>query len=219
MNRAWAPPSTPPRRSAIEARASLPMPSRPHDILTGSSFRCSPSGMRRLLLLGLLALPLPVACKFPSKASDAGSDAAPSASASASDTPTDAAPQDAASASSSAHVVLHAGLPIAGGACNSSTDTRACSPDHGEELTCTGGVWHAMTACRGPSGCKGSGASVMCEVGTLISGDPCFPGNPPAHCVNPHSIQQCSGGKWTESVCMPPSSCKPNGNGTQAACK
>jgi len=176
--------------------------------------------MRRLLLVELLALPLPLilACKHPEAGGDAGADGAASASASAS-----AAVPDAAADGSSAATAAHGtgfGPPAAGAPCRAGTDTLGCSSDHSLELTCSGGVWRAMQACRGGGTCKGSGSAVTCDVGNLLIGDPCVAGSPPAHCApGNHAVQQCNGGRWAENVCMPPASCKPNGNNGQPGCK
>lgn len=170
--------------------------------------------MRRLNLvaLALMALPLAFACKKPEPSADAGVDAAPSASASAS-APTDAAAEASASAT---HGPVGYGVPMAGAPCRAGADTLACSPDHGMELTCSAGSWHPMQACRGAGVCKGAGGAVTCDVGNLLIGDPCVPGNPAAKCVMGHAVQQCSGGVWHETVCMPPTTCKP---GPNPACK
>jgi hypothetical protein len=174
---------------------------------------------RPLFALALMAaLPLAFACKKPGPASDAGTDAAPSASASA-DMPTDAAAEASASASAT-HGPLGFGPPSAGSPCRAGTDTQGCSPDHSMELACSGGTWHATTACRGAGACKGSGASTTCDVGNLLNGDPCGPGAPAARCVLGHAVAQCSGGIWRETVCMPPTTCKPNGGpGGTPGCK
>lgn len=173
--------------------------------------------MRRLILLTLIGLPLVVAagaCKKAGPASDAGTDGAPSASASA-EAPTDAA-AEASAAPTATHVLLGFGLPSAGAPCRAGTDTQGCSSDHATELTCSGGTWHAMTACRGAGVCKGSGAGTTCDVGILLNGDPCGPGAPAAKCVLGHAVAQCAGGVWRETVCMPPTTCKA---GPNPACK
>jgi hypothetical protein len=171
--------------------------------------------MRRLLLVALLiALPVAASCKKAGPEGDAGADAAPSASA-----PAEPIPDAAAEASASAaapHGAAGYGPPMAGGACHPGTDTLGCSPDHSVELTCTGGTWRPMQACRGAGVCKGAGSAVTCDVGNLLIGDPCVPGNPAAKCVLGHAVQQCSGGTWHETVCMPPSTCK---NGPNPVCK
>jgi hypothetical protein len=175
--------------------------------------------MRRLALLALVALPVPLfalSCKPSAGAGDAGSDAAPSASASdaAVDAPADA-PVEA-----SAHGPMGFGPPMAGTPCRPGTDTSACSPDHTFKLSCSGGTWQAVQSCRGAGTCKGAGGGVTCDVGNPIIGDPCVAGSPPAHCANGgHGVDQCNGGHWAENVCMPPTSCKPNGNNGQAGCK
>jgi hypothetical protein len=174
--------------------------------------------MRRLILLALLALPLPLACKHPGSGGDAGADGAASASASASETVTDAAADVSSAPTATAHGPVGFGPPAAGNPCRTGTDTLGCSTDRTLELTCTGGTWRAMQACRGAGTCKGTGSGVTCDVGNLLIGDPCIAGNPPPHCVA-HAVQQCSGGRWAETVCMPPTNCKPNGNGGQAGCK
>jgi hypothetical protein len=171
------------------------------------------------MLPALLALPFVVlACKHPGSGGDAGADGAASASASVSDAVPDVAPSASASASATAHGPVGFGPPAVGVPCRAGTDTLGCSPDRSLELTCTGGVWRAMQACRGAGTCRGAGGAVTCDVGNPIIGDPCVPGNPPPHCV-PHAVQQCSGGHWTESVCMPPTTCRPNAIGGQAGCK
>jgi hypothetical protein len=177
--------------------------------------------MRRLLLVALLALTLPLtlACKHPEAGGDAGGDGAAAASASASG---EGAVPDAAADASSGPAAHGAGFgpPAAGAPCRAGTDTLGCSSDHSVELTCSGGVWRAMQACRGAGVCKGAGGGVTCDLGNLLIGDPCVTGSPPAHCApGNHAVQQCNGGRWAENLCMPPSSCKPNGNGGQAGCK
>jgi hypothetical protein len=176
--------------------------------------------MRRLLLLALLALPLPLvlACKHPAAGGDAGADGAPSASASTAEVVSDAA-AEASAGPTAAHAVGF-GAPAVGVPCRAGTDTLGCSADHNTELTCSGGVWRAMQACRGAGTCKGSGGAVTCDVGNLLIGDPCVVGSPPAHCApGNHAVQQCNGGRWAENVCMPPATCKPNGNNGQPGCK
>jgi hypothetical protein len=177
--------------------------------------------MRRLIVLALIGLPLGVAagaCKKAGPASDAGTDGAPSASASA-EAPTDAAAEASASATAT-HALLGFGLPNAGTPCRAGADTLGCSPDHATELTCSGGTWRPMTACRGAGVCKGTGAGTTCDVGNLLNGDPCGAGAPAARCVLGHAVQQCSGGVWRETVCMPPTTCKPNGGpGGTPGCK
>jgi len=175
--------------------------------------------MRRHLSLALLALPLPlfVACKHPAAGGDAGADGAPSASASA-EPVTDAAAE--ASAATTATHAMGFGAPAVGIPCRPGTDTLGCSADHNTELTCSGGAWRAMQACRGGGTCKGTGSGVTCDVGNLLIGDPCVAGSPPAHCApGNHAVQQCNGGRWAENVCMPPATCKPNGNSGQPGCK
>ena len=176
--------------------------------------------MRRLLLLALLALPLaPVlACKHPEGGGDAGPDGAPSATASTVEVISDAAPE--ASAGPTATHAVGFGAPAAGVPCHVGTDTQACSPDHNFKLSCSGGTWQAVQSCRGAGTCKGAGGAVTCDVGNPIIGDPCVAGSPAPRCApGNHAVQQCNGGKWAENVCMPPSSCKPNGNGGQPGCK
>ncbi len=169
-------------------------------------------GLALFLGLGLLA------CKPSAHGPDAGTDAAPEAAATSVEAVPDAAPE-AASSAVATHAGPRFGPPAAGTPCNSATETLGCAPDHGTELTCSGGTWRAMQACRGPGACKGTGASVSCDVGPLITGDPCVPGNPPPRCLNPRSVVLCSGGKWTESVCLPPSTCKPGTAGAPAGCR
>jgi hypothetical protein len=177
--------------------------------------------MRRLLSLSslsLLALPLlfsAIACKPSGGGSDAATDAAPSASATDAgpDAPVDAAPE-------AGHGPVGFGPPTAGTPCRPGADINACSPDHTFKLSCAGGTWQAVQSCRGAGTCKGAGGGVTCDVGNPLIGDPCIPGSPPAHCANGnHGVDQCSGGQWHESVCMPPTSCKPNGNNGQAGCR
>jgi hypothetical protein len=172
--------------------------------------------MRRLLLLIVVTgLPLALACKSPKKgADDGGAEAGAVPSASASDSSSAAA----ASASTPTATGPHYGPPAAGTPCLAS-QPLGCSTDHSEELSCSGGVWRVMQACRGPGACKGTGAATTCDVGTPIVGDACVAGNAVARCVRKTSVQQCSGGKWTESVCMPPSSCHPAAGPAPAACK
>jgi hypothetical protein len=168
--------------------------------------------MRRLLLPLVLALPVLSAfsCKPKGEATDAGPEAAPSASASTPEV-VDAAPEASAATTAHANVV---GIPFAGGPCKAGADTLACSPDHNIELTCAGGTWAAKTACRGAGVCKGTGAGTTCDIGNLIIGDPCVPGNPPSKCASSHAVQQCNNGRWAENVCMPPQTCK----GSPPAC-
>jgi hypothetical protein len=169
--------------------------------------------MRRLTLLVLIALVVPVACKKAGDAGDGGADGAASASASSS---ASAAPTDSGSASASATAtVVHASVPAPGVPCRAGTDTNACSPDKTLELTCSGGRWAPMQSCRGAGACKGSPGSVSCDLGNPIVGDPCVPGATPAKCVNRLSVQQCNNGKWSENPCTPPTTCK----GSPASCQ
>src|ERR1700733_5563576 len=106
--------------------------------------------MRRLSLLVLIALVVPLACKKPDGGGDAGPDGASSASASAS---ASAAPPDTASATATPPAAPPApapatavplGPPAAGNGCRSGVDTNACSADKNSELTCSGGIWHVL---------------------------------------------------------------------------
>lgn len=171
--------------------------------------------MRRLTILFLLVVGVPLACKKSDAGADAGADgAAASATASASD----AAASASASASSTA-TAAHLGPPAPGVGCRPGADTLACSADKGSELTCSGGVWRVMQNCRGPGACAGSGGGTTCDVGNLIPGDVCVTGNPPSKCTRRQAVMQCSGGKWTETVCMPPAFCHPADASGPAACK
>lgn len=180
------------------------------------------SAMRRLLLLALVALPLPLsllACK-PHKGGDAGADAdtAPSASASASDSTPDTSPSASASTAATTHTGGHLSVPVAGNACIAATETMACSPDRQTQLSCNGGIWRAVQTCHGAGACKGLGPATTCDVGNPVIGDPCL-ASTPSRCTHGASVQQCAGGKWTETVCMPPKKCVAGVGATPAACK
>ena len=163
--------------------------------------------MRRLTLLVLIALVVPLACKKPEAGGDAGADGAASASASAS-----AAPSDSSSASATATAV-HYGPPAAGNGCRAGVDTNACAADKLEELICSGGVWHVMQTCRGPGACTGTGAATGCDLGTPVVGDVCVANATNFTCIRRQVLHSCVGGKWTESLCTPPQWCHPAGNG------
>ena len=167
--------------------------------------------MRRLFLVALmLALPVAVACKKAGPAGDAGADGAPSASTSA-DLPTDAGAEASASAAVT-HGAAGYGAPSAGAPCHAGTDTLGCSPDRSIELTCSGGTWRPMQSCRGAGVCKGVGSAVTCDVGNPLIGDPCGAASPPSKCMLGHAVQGCNGGTWRETLCMPPTTCKPGPN-------
>ena len=160
---------------------------------------------RHFVLLGLLVLPAFLACKHPGSGGDGGADGAASASASVADTAS-AAPSASAAPPATATVV-RVGPPSPGVPCKAG-DTNACAPGGFEELACTGGVWRITQTCRGPGACKGTGAAVACDVGTPLVGDACVAGAAAARCKNPQTAQACTGGKWTESVCVPPGKCQ-----------
>jgi len=169
--------------------------------------------IRELLILGCLALPLPLACKPGAKGEDAGADGAASASASASS----AAPVQDAAPEAAPTVVHHASVPAIGIGCNQGTDTVACASDKVTELTCGGGVWRALQTCRGAGNCTGVGASLKCEVGQPQVGDPCQATVPP-RCVSGQELQSCQGGTYRDQVCPPAQHCKQTTVG-QFACK
>jgi hypothetical protein len=173
--------------------------------------------MRRLTILFLLVVGVPVAsaCKKPDAGGDAGADGAASASASA----TASASASASASATSTATAAHFGPPAPGVGCRPGADTNACAADKSAELTCTGGLWHVMQNCRGPAACTGTGGGTNCDVGSLIPGDVCVPGNPPSRCTRRQAVLQCSGGKWTETVCAPPSFCHPADATGPAGCK
>jgi hypothetical protein len=168
--------------------------------------------IRELLVVGAMALPMFAACKKSGSAGDAGPEAAPSESASetASAPVQDAAPEAA--------VVHHVTVPAIGNACHPGADSVACAPDKLTELTCGGGVWRALQACRGSGGCSGVGSALKCDVGQPIVGDPCVVGQAPSKCATTQELQTCQGGTYRDVVCPPPTKCKPQGN-NQFACK
>jgi len=170
--------------------------------------------IREILILGCMALPLPLACKPGAKGGDAGADGAPSASASDSGS----APVQDAAPEAAATVVHHVTVPAVGNGCNPASDTQACATDKVTELTCAGGVWRAHQTCRGSGGCSGVGSALTCNVGQPIVGDPCVVGQAPSKCATPAELQTCQGGTYRDIVCTPPQKCKPQGP-NQFACK
>jgi hypothetical protein len=178
--------------------------------------------MRFLVLLALL--PLCPACKLLHKGSsaDAGAEAA---AASASEAPSaTGAPADSASAAASAsptapaHAVPHYGPAAAGTPCPT-RDATACAADGFEELTCSAGIWHVLQTCRGAGGCKAEGGSVKCDPGVPRAGDACVAASAVPRCTDPRSVLQCENGRWTSSLCLPPSKCQPNAKNGQPGCK
>lgn len=170
--------------------------------------------IREMLILGAMTLPIPLACKPGAKAADAGVDGAPSASASASESAS-AAVQDAAP--EAAPALHHAMVPAVGNGCNPASDSVACAGDKVTELTCGGGVWRALETCRGPGGCTGVGATLKCDVGQPLIGDPCVVGKAPTKCATTQELQTCQGGTYKDQVCPPSQRCKPVGAG-QVGC-
>jgi hypothetical protein len=109
-------------------------------------------------------------------------------------------------------------LPTMGGTCSPGADSVACTADGVQEVTCASSVWRTLRACRGPAGCKGVGSSLRCDPGTPQIGDPCIPGATPAACAG-SAIRSCQAGKWAESPCAAPATCRADAGGGQAACK
>jgi hypothetical protein len=169
--------------------------------------------IREILVLGCIALPLPLACKPGAGAADAAAEAAPSASASE----TAAAPvQDAAP--SAAPVVHRPTVPAVGNGCSAGADSVACATDKVTELTCGGGVWRALQACRGAGGCAGVGSALKCDVGQPLVGDPCVVGQAPSKCATTQELQSCQGGTYRDQVCLSPQRCRQLAPG-QFGCK
>jgi hypothetical protein len=171
--------------------------------------------MRTVLLASMVVLPLALsfACKPKGGAgSDASTDgsASASASASAADTSTASA---SASASATAHWVpthLDGGTSAVaiGSPCTPHDGYAgfACAPDGVNELTCAGGKWAVQQACKGPGACRQDSSGVHCDTGTVQPGDPCTAGATPS-CTNALTLFSCVNGKWTSSLCKPPSKC------------
>jgi hypothetical protein len=170
--------------------------------------------IREILILGCMALPLPLACKPGAKGEDAGADGAASASASASSS----APVQDAAPEAAATVVHHATVPAVGNGCSPGADSVACSTDKVTELTCGGGVWRALQTCRGAGGCTGVGSNLKCDVGQPLVGDPCVAGQAPSKCATMQELQSCQNGTYRDQVCMSPQRCKQVSPG-QYACK
>jgi hypothetical protein len=166
-----------------------------------------------ILILGCLALPLPLACKPGAKAEDAGTEAAASASASASSS----APVQDAAPEAAATVVHHATVPAVGNGCSPGADSVACTGDKVTELTC-GGVWRALQTCRGSGACSGVGSALKCDVGQPLVGDSCVVGQAPSKCVTTQEAQSCQGGTYRDQVCLAPTHCKQVAAG-QFGCK
>jgi hypothetical protein len=182
--------------------------------------------LQRLLRILPLVTPVALACTPSSSSSPAGADASPSAAASSPPPVASSAviatlsippavnPNGAPAASASGTV------PAQGAPCSPGKDSIVCSPDQLSVLTCAGGVWRTLQACRGPARCKGMGSALTCDTGIPQPGDDCVPAKSEPQCRSAHESIACSGGKWIVSPCRAGTTCIPARGGTgTSGCK
>lgn len=88
-------------------------------------------------------------------------------------------------------------VALPGDACKDA-DSKACSVDGKQLLTCVGGKMKLTNFCRGQDGCRSTGGQLSCDMSVAGVGDPCTKkmADQVACSSDKKSIVKCRGGKF-----------------------